>query len=1227
MKKISVFFAYLMCSVYLLSSPGSAEEIDKVTRMRQLSMEMKYLDEVLTSSVLSYAFTQDSKWLARYQEHEPKLDKVLKEAQSQQSIIETELIKRINATNIKLVNIEGRAIAMVKKGRGRQALDLLNSESYRIEKENYSRNLESYFASVEKRFIQEVDGPNAAVERQSVANGAWVELTEAEKTWIELNTVKVGVEDFPPVIYVDPGGNPGGLVWDILARVAERTGLKLEVIHDEWSVLLKRLAEKTISLLPATYYTKERATYGLYSKPYFFMREFLYIKKDNNQVHHFDDLAHGTIAIVKNHGSIPILKKRYPQITILETADMMGSISAVLNGKADATFRAQLSLDYFLRANAISGLKAIAQDVLPASGLHFFVRNNAPILNSILQKGLDSLSDEEMKRIQGQWLSLESPDVADGKLLEEEASTTIWWLVGLSIFLVSSMTIGIRATVLKSNEEQLAIHYGSAKFRGIIAGGLSFLAVIILVATFLALRHSKMQDIAGLKINLQGILDSVSTQLTSQADQHRQYLDQLGRDPGLVSLTEKLLIVPRTKSALISSPVQAETRAHFKSLEDRFGKVGFFIIAPDMISLASRRDDNVGTTNIIAERKPELFNQVLRGQTAFIPPIQSDVILQSDQKKVPTTMFFAAPIRASDGKILAILAQRVNPKLALSRILAQARLGKSGESYAFDHEGLLLSESRFEAEIIRLGLIKKNDEAILNLEIRDPGGDLTTGYRPNVSLDQLPLTKMAQSATQGESGSNMDGYRDYRGIRVLGVWLWNKALGIGIATEIDADEAMLSYNITRNTVFGVLGFTLLLAFGATLTTLSLGERATRTLKKSRDELEDKVKARTRELSDSEVRIRSIIDNAADGIITFNNVGIVQSFSPAAEAIFGYSAGDMIGNSINTLQSESITLDAEGVWETHVTGMIHELRGLHKDGTEFPIDMTVGVTQLGQEKMYTCIVRDITERKEAERRLTDALAIVTSSIQYASRIQRAILPHIELLDKAVQEYFILWKPRDVVGGDIYWCQTWGSGMILILADCTGHGVPGAFMTLISNGALERALIDVEVGNVAALIQRMHQFIQSTLSQAYDCVDDNCSDDGLELGACYVPSDKNNIVFAGAGFPLFIVKNDEVSMIKGDRKGIGYRNIPIDMTWTNKVLDVQRGSCFYMSSDGIFDQIGGPKGRGFGKKRFKKLLESIQAAPISEQGDAIYKQLVEYQGEEKRRDDVSAMGFKL
>lgn len=269
--------------------------------------------------------------------------------------------------------------------------------------------------------------------------------------------------------------------------------------------------------------------------------------------------------------------------------------------------------------------------------------------------------------------------------------------------------------------------------------------------------------------------------------------------------------------------------------------------------------------------------------------------------------------------------------------------------------------------------------------------------------------------------------------------------------------------------------------------------------------------------------------------------------------------------------------------------------------------------------------NIMEDIDAARKTTaEALEIISDSINYASHIQQAILPDEMLFTRQFRDHFVLWKPRDVVGGDIYWSMPWNDGLLLALGDCTGHGVPGAFMTLITTAALDRAISEIKEVNIAGIATRMHQIVQRSLNQHQK---EGTSDDGMELGICYFAPDMSELIFVGTRFPLFMVENGNCTEIKGDRKAIGYRNIPQDQVYTEKRIPLKPGQQFYMTSDGLFDQIGGLKRRSFGKKRFKKLLLSLEKVPLSQHGDRIYEALKDYQGKELRRDDVSLLGFQI
>jgi len=288
-----------------------------------------------------------------------------------------------------------------------------------------------------------------------------------------------------------------------------------------------------------------------------------------------------------------------------------------------------------------------------------------------------------------------------------------------------------------------------------------------------------------------------------------------------------------------------------------------------------------------------------------------------------------------------------------------------------------------------------------------------------------------------------------------------------------------------------------------------------------------------------------------------------------------------------------------------------------DGRYFHLSRT-----LTPDHHTVTVAVDVTARKLAEKELRGAYEIISSSIDYASRIQRSILPDEGILSSVLQDHFILWEPRDVVGGDIYWHGAWGNGCLIMLGDCTGHGVPGAFMTLITIGALERAMSEVEGGNVGSLILGVHQYIQTALGQHYEGGD---SDDGIELGACYFVPEEPQITFVGARFDLFIIDGGKISTVKGTKKGMGYRGISYTQEYEENKVDLRPGQSFYMTTDGLLDQVGGERNRMLGKKRFKELLLSIQDEPMSEQKGAIFQALLDYQGDGNRRDDVSVIGF--
>lgn len=270
-------------------------------------------------------------------------------------------------------------------------------------------------------------------------------------------------------------------------------------------------------------------------------------------------------------------------------------------------------------------------------------------------------------------------------------------------------------------------------------------------------------------------------------------------------------------------------------------------------------------------------------------------------------------------------------------------------------------------------------------------------------------------------------------------------------------------------------------------------------------------------------------------------------------------------------------------------------------------------------------------------------LVMESINYASVIQKSFLrASREDMAASLGDYFMHWEPRDKVGGDYYFCKKFDDGVFIALIDCTGHGVPGAFMTLIMASFLEHILQADNRHDPAGALAIMNRKVKTALGQIGGqniipmngsrfgrTAHQDQSDDGMDTAFCWVGIDSGRMVYAGAKTPLFVLEPGaaEVSVIDADKKGVGYVDTPMDYEWSNREISLAKGACVYLTTDGIIDQIGGSKDIAFGKKRFCGLLLENSGKPMAEQEAIIMQAFYEYQGKQRRRDDVSLLGFRV
>jgi serine phosphatase RsbU (regulator of sigma subunit) len=262
--------------------------------------------------------------------------------------------------------------------------------------------------------------------------------------------------------------------------------------------------------------------------------------------------------------------------------------------------------------------------------------------------------------------------------------------------------------------------------------------------------------------------------------------------------------------------------------------------------------------------------------------------------------------------------------------------------------------------------------------------------------------------------------------------------------------------------------------------------------------------------------------------------------------------------------------------------------------------------------------------------------ITDSIRYAQTIQQAILPNAKQMNEAFDEHFILYKPKDIVSGDFYWLdlipvedltvaeKAGGAMTFLAVIDCTGHGVPGGFMSMVANHLLSEIINVKHIYSPNTVLETLDMRVRESLKQ-YEKV----NDDGMDISLCQIRYDGDvvKVIYAGARRPLYYYQKSTqtVESLRGDRMSIGGMKRK-ENTFANKQLTLAKGDYLYMNTDGLIDQ-NSPDMQKFSSKKFKEFLQNTGHLSVSQQGEILQKALTDFMQGEEQRDDIAVLGVKL
>jgi len=287
-----------------------------------------------------------------------------------------------------------------------------------------------------------------------------------------------------------------------------------------------------------------------------------------------------------------------------------------------------------------------------------------------------------------------------------------------------------------------------------------------------------------------------------------------------------------------------------------------------------------------------------------------------------------------------------------------------------------------------------------------------------------------------------------------------------------------------------------------------------------------------------------------------------------------------------------------------------------------------------EKMRRSLKKLVTELNEMNKSLEQkvierTLKIeqqkinITDSIHYASRIQKALLTPYEELRRLLPSYFIFNKPKDIVSGDYYWVSDAEDKVIVALADCTGHGVPGAFMSILGISILNEIVSKSETIIASEVLNELRGNLIKSLRQTGESDE---ARDGMEMALCVVDFENQKLQYSGAFRPLYLIRDKELQEIKGDSMPIGVYNEE-EISFSNTELHFKENDIIYLFSDGFVDQIGGPNRKTFRSNNFKQLLINIHQKPLDEQEAILEKEYEEWKRDMEQIDDIMVMGIRF
>lgn len=381
----------------------------------------------------------------------------------------------------------------------------------------------------------------------------------------------------------------------------------------------------------------------------------------------------------------------------------------------------------------------------------------------------------------------------------------------------------------------------------------------------------------------------------------------------------------------------------------------------------------------------------------------------------------------------------------------------------------------------------------------------------------------------------------------------------------------------------------------------------------------------------ETTFEVLVQNAEDFIYQCDASGNFVFLNDQALSRTGYDKEELIGNNTSIIVSPKFREDVAEFYRYHFLqrqdSSYHEFPIITKSGEHIWLGQHVTTLyEVGNKnriKGFLALARDITEKRKQEQIIQEQQLNITSSIHYAKRIQINLLPHLERFDSYFQDSFVMFRPKDIVSGDFYWMEYINGRTVIALADCTGHGVPGSFMTLLGINLLNSIVLEGQLLSPASILDKLDDKLNHVLPRRQG---DNKVNDGMEISICIFNHETNELTYGCAGSRFLIHQNRKFTLYKSDSKHIGDYREPDFKGYTEQTVGLHQNDTIYLFTDGFQDQFGGDKNKKFNFKRILSILEANVDQSLHNQKNTLEIEFNKWIGDFEQTDDVTIIGIK-